>query len=404
MSYTAQDLALRTNFAATKKYTLVAIASFASNEGICKPSVQTIAQRASLSDREVQRNIAELASEGYIERIYRQGRSALTRLTDKFYDLARGDVRSPTGVTHGHRHESVTDNPIPKTAAVDTLAGVAPDGAMSVFKTEPEQPDSQTSAAAVVQVVPEPVPVQPAVQVAAMVQTATVTEVQVNHAELNQTALPMVQAEAIKASITDAPEHAYTAPTPAAAALVSTAPIDAPTATPVALPDAQTITAATAVAAFDALPAELQADFAAHRKAKKRPAKITGTEAIDIMMEAIKARMPLVEVVKTLVVRNWTRFNADWVPAWASPAAGNAGQNVTPSPVPVPYVPLSDEERQRVKTLLDATRERMKALPQAGPLAWAHRAIERKRAGEFVKFSILESACAALGLDRRMLV
>ena len=65
---------------AGQKLVLAGIATFANDTGKCWPSIATIAARCSMAVRTVQRHIAQLVSLGYLERIYRTGRAAITRV------------------------------------------------------------------------------------------------------------------------------------------------------------------------------------------------------------------------------------------------------------------------------------------------------------------------------------
>lgn len=80
MSYVSTFNALQvSNVTPGQKLVLAAIASF-ERAGKAWPSVATIAKRASMAVRTVQRHLAALVNLGYITRTYRAGRSAITRL------------------------------------------------------------------------------------------------------------------------------------------------------------------------------------------------------------------------------------------------------------------------------------------------------------------------------------
>ena len=88
MSYILQDTALHTpGIFGVQKLVLIAIASYINQTGKSWPSVQTIAELIGMSTRTVNRHIADLLKKGYLVRIYRKGRSAITKLTDRVLNM-----------------------------------------------------------------------------------------------------------------------------------------------------------------------------------------------------------------------------------------------------------------------------------------------------------------------------
>ena len=65
-----------------QRLVLAGIASYADKSGKCWPSVATIAERLNMGVRSVNRHITSLVNLGLLVRIYRAGRSAVTRITD----------------------------------------------------------------------------------------------------------------------------------------------------------------------------------------------------------------------------------------------------------------------------------------------------------------------------------
>jgi hypothetical protein len=59
----------------TDKLVLLALADNASDEGVCWPSVNTLAKKTCLSRRGVQASVARLQVEGHLARVFRDGRS-----------------------------------------------------------------------------------------------------------------------------------------------------------------------------------------------------------------------------------------------------------------------------------------------------------------------------------------
>ncbi len=68
------------NLTAGQKLVLGAITTFTDQAGKCWPAISTIAKRCSMGVRTVQRHISALVNLGYLQRIYRQGKAAITRV------------------------------------------------------------------------------------------------------------------------------------------------------------------------------------------------------------------------------------------------------------------------------------------------------------------------------------
>lgn len=67
--------AFKTPLPSTQKFVLVALCDCANDQGECYPSIKTLMEKCSLSERAVQESIHELESSGYVEREFRTGRS-----------------------------------------------------------------------------------------------------------------------------------------------------------------------------------------------------------------------------------------------------------------------------------------------------------------------------------------
>lgn len=81
MSINLMTAAFKADLATTQKFVLVALCDSANDQGECYPSVQTIAEKCSLSDRAVQIAMQELETGGYLRREFRRGRSTTYWLT-----------------------------------------------------------------------------------------------------------------------------------------------------------------------------------------------------------------------------------------------------------------------------------------------------------------------------------
>jgi hypothetical protein len=102
----------------SEKFVLLALADNANDDGVCWPSVQTIARKTCTSEREVQRALADLEKMGQITRNYRTGRSVVYQVHPRQHvtpdaESPRQDVTdsydtaSPPPLTHGHPESSV---------------------------------------------------------------------------------------------------------------------------------------------------------------------------------------------------------------------------------------------------------------------------------------------------------
>jgi DNA-binding MarR family transcriptional regulator len=63
-----------------QKLVLAVISTFTNQAGKCRQSNADIAARCSLSERALQRHIADLVKLGYLTRIYRTGETAITQI------------------------------------------------------------------------------------------------------------------------------------------------------------------------------------------------------------------------------------------------------------------------------------------------------------------------------------
>lgn len=94
------------------------------------------------------------------------------------------------------------------------------------------------------------------------------------------------------------------------------------------------------------VPETLLQDLGEVRKAKKKPAKVTRTEAQILAEEAKKAGWPLQQVILTMVLRGWSRFQADWVQHVPPQAAASAPPEIWK---PEPHTPASPEALAAIK-------------------------------------------------------
>ena len=138
------------------------------------------------------------------------------------------------------------------------------------------------------------------------------------------------------------------------------------------------------------VPAALLADFGTVRKAKKKAATVTKTEAVVFAAEAKKAGLTPAQAVEACIHRGWSRFEAAWLPqAPAMPVQRVYVPEVAP--------PASPDVIAAHRAALLAAKQIVKS--QAGDgLEWARAHIENHAAGKHVSGFALRSARAALRL------
>jgi len=87
----------------SRKAVLISLADQANDDGICWPSVSTMAERTCLDERTVQRAIQDLQAEGHLTVQMRSGRSTIYRLHPRHGDtpvtVSPSSQRHPTSVT-----------------------------------------------------------------------------------------------------------------------------------------------------------------------------------------------------------------------------------------------------------------------------------------------------------------
>lgn len=135
---------------------------------------------------------------------------------------------------------------------------------------------------------------------------------------------------------------------------------------------------------------QIMQDFAAVRKAKRRPA-LTQTEISALTTEGNKAGLSLSDVLKTCIIRGWTRFEASWLPAHQPVSQAAPAAHVAPSK------PASASTVSSGISHLATLRAAIKSSSTTS-LSWAHSAIAKKQAGEYVAQQVVRNACEALNI------
>ena len=240
-----------------EQHVLTAICTFADKNGVCWPTTETIAARCLSSVRTVQTHINGLVKAGYLQRIYRKGRSAMTK------------VLIPTPATSAPLPPQIL-HPEPAIEPINTIPAAA------------ASPLTETASAAIV--VFEKFPELP-----------IIPDVEIDFGPLEP--LQAEDATCPLAEVTQVVIEPSTALMPESRAneavneVVDTLAIDV-------LAD---------------VPETLLQDLGEVRKAKKKPAKPTRTEAALWWDEAQKAGWTMEQVILTMVLRGWSRFEASWV-------------------------------------------------------------------------------------------
>ena len=155
---------------------------------------------------------------------------------------------------------------------------------------------------------------------------------------------------------------------------------------------------APAAAVADDVEKQLMKDWSAVRKAKRRGAP-TSTELDALRSEGEKIGMGLSDVLKTCVIRGWTRFEAAWLPTPQPAAATVLVRPPEPAQAPARAETVS-EGVSRLASLRTAIKSTVCATGNTS-LAWAHTAIAKKHAGEYVAHAVVRQACNALRMDYR---
>jgi hypothetical protein len=81
LSIHLMSAAFRTSLPSTQKFVLVALADIANDHGECYPSVATLMERCSLSERAVQGALSALEAQHFLRRELRCGRSTVYWIT-----------------------------------------------------------------------------------------------------------------------------------------------------------------------------------------------------------------------------------------------------------------------------------------------------------------------------------
>lgn len=337
MSYTAtyEILSNVHNVNAGQKLVLSVIASYANNKNLsCFPSVAAIAERCRLTARTVQRHIASLIKLGFLERVYRKGTSAITRLK-----LPRTPTPTPSG-GYDRNDTGGYDKNDTLNRSVESVNTIAP-----LPTPEPQHQHTTDITAVSPPLLFSEIPEQPEPP------TATVTEAPSMYIQRARDCATLL-VDVIDQPLVDLPLPAHTATTAASqdvtAALPPTTEVIAPVGAIAAVqvvdanqdPAIEADPVEAAVKALASLPKTLLDDMAMIRASKKRPRQVTRTEAQILTEEAKKAGWTLEQVIVTMICHGWARFQADWV-EHVPPQTAPGTPAVTKVWQPEPHTPAS---------------------------------------------------------------
>ena len=99
MSVDATSLVWKMDISAGHKLTLLALADYADQEMSCFPSVATLAQKTSQSERTIQRHIADFEEQGLIEK-ERRNRDSGADSSNRYFLNLGGDTMTPSPCHH----------------------------------------------------------------------------------------------------------------------------------------------------------------------------------------------------------------------------------------------------------------------------------------------------------------
>ena len=347
MSYSQTFDALRNapTLTKTQSYVLAQIATFTNAAGKCFPSVETLAAACKMTTRSLQRHMAALVNLGFLERIYRRGRSAFTRIRLGVLGAGR-----PTPDTTVYKPPTVV-SPTPDSTVTHNLS-LESEYQITAQPAAPVVAESPASAAIVVfeSVDTEVMDTAPVVDLVAV--------------DLVADPLPVV--DLVQA--VDAPA-------------MPNAPID-----PLA-----------------AVPASLMKDFGDTRRFKGKAPKVTLLERQVLAREAAKARLTVEDVVKLCILRGWSHFEAVFAtPVVMASFYAQMGMDQAPAMAPQSlYVhevvpPASPSVISAAKAAMAAALARMKAAPPVDPLAGQKAILAKHARGEHVSPYALDAARLAL--------
>lgn len=380
-AYTARAWQLNDLPSATAKYVFLCLADTANPDGYCWPKLATIAAKVQLSVRTVQRQLHALEQVGVLRREARYHRKYARVNISNGYWLNLGFAADADAV------------PAPATAP----------------KPSPSAPPVTLSPPAC-QVVTLPVtpshPFEPAIEPVTNEPVAAAT-----HATTFAPAPTHVDAPAYEAQ----PQPVALVAPPVAAAVSSASLASANiTAAETTTSEAQPTNTPGSLGTdplADVAP-DVLAAFNQVRKAKRQPL-LNRFVAQQLLQEATRAGLTLTQALAECVSRNWARFKADWLHAYAAPAnaakatsasASTHASTASPAPRPAALDPHTPEGQQWLQTSFRAQQQALQALPRfTGEDAWAHTAIEKRRRGLQVSQHILQAACQLLRLCPRTL-
>ena len=343
---------------------LAGISTFASDTGKCWPSIATIAARCKITGRSVQRHISKLVKLGYLTRIYRKGRSAITKISTELlehYAQTGNAAYSPRAASN-----IVGDTATKATGTGEAARSMANTDAPTIASPQAEQSRRDTAS------------------LGEVIQGWRATDRVLTHdilSPLPTTACHPESAIESANETTAQPSSPELAESPATAAVVVSESADTEALPAVDLVEDDPLAE---------VPAALLADFGIVRKAKKKAATVTKTEAVVFAAEAKKAGLTPAQAVEACIHRGWSRFEAAWLPqAPAMPVQRVYVPEVAP--------PASPDVIAAHRATLAALRETIIRQGKAST-TWATAALAKAASGEHIAPAAMAAARAALRL------
>lgn len=332
MCFNISSAAWTIRLSGIRKIVFLAICDRADKDGKAWPSVEWLTQRCGLSERAVRNHIGALTSLNLLRRVERMGRSTIY-----YINLSK---------LPGYGKKCADDESCPPPERADSPEESAYQADKDDSLKEALAGDATLPPAAITLPAPEAPPPRHMSAVASAPEAPIYNE----YSTIDTINIPPAPAEAV----------------------------------------------ANVAVAVDMVDAQVLKDFAAVRKAKRKPA-VTQTEMTFFKTEGKKIGMSLADVLRVCVLRSWSRFEATWLP---TPAATPSAAVSLVQPTEAPIAKESTV-KAGVSTLAAIRQSAMSSVCTTGSvgLAWAHAAIAKKKAGLYVSLVVVRNACTALNMS-----
>lgn len=346
------------NLTSGQKLTLSVIASFERN-GKAWPSVATIAKRASMGIRTVQRHLAALINLGYITRTYRAGQAAVTRLFIGQTPPPTPAKLAPPPLPNWHPESGISEsvNQIPAASEPATPEPSTETATAAIVLTENEQPITP-------QAITEEMPDVLAIDSLVRVSEVTDCALQQMEMPIKTSTASLEPSKEVFATNTlaDVPETTVEPSKKQEGTLPLTQ----------TKPECnqlhfETVTTTAETAETDLLadvPAQVLADLAEIRKFKKKAPKPTKTEVKHWYTIAQEAGWTMPQLLLTMVLRNWCRVEPGWIQSVPQQAQPSASPQVWK---PEPHTPANPSTIAKMREQIAQMKARWNETPPPLP-------------------------------------